>query len=323
MKYFLGIDVGGTKTHALIVDEACRVVGFGVAGPGNHETVGYEGLAQALKTSAHQAAESSGISLAAVSGAGFGIAGFDWLSEYEATLQAVQVLGLTCPIQVCNDAVLGLMAGTPRGWGVNLIAGTSNNCYGRDRNGREGRVSGAGMMFGEFGGAYEILVKAIQAVNYQWIRRGPETQLTRFLCQRSGMRSNAEFIESLATDRIQINPAWVLDVFTAAEEGDAVAADILHWAGSELGEQACAVIRQLDLEEESFDLVLSGSLFKDGERLIEPIREKVSALAAGVNITPLEVLPVVGAVILGMDKAGAYTDGVYERLKLTTRQMKI
>lgn len=49
MKYCLGVDVSGTKTHALIADEQGVAVGFGEAGPGNHEVVGYEGLAGALR----------------------------------------------------------------------------------------------------------------------------------------------------------------------------------------------------------------------------------------------------------------------------------
>ncbi len=40
MRYFLGVDVGATKTHALIADEAGAGVGFGAGGPGNHEVVG-------------------------------------------------------------------------------------------------------------------------------------------------------------------------------------------------------------------------------------------------------------------------------------------
>lgn len=34
-RFFLGIDIGGTKSHALIADEQGRAVGFGVGGPGN------------------------------------------------------------------------------------------------------------------------------------------------------------------------------------------------------------------------------------------------------------------------------------------------
>ena len=48
--YFLGVDIGGTKSHALIADETGRAIGFGEAGPGNYEDVGYAGLATALAT---------------------------------------------------------------------------------------------------------------------------------------------------------------------------------------------------------------------------------------------------------------------------------
>ena len=46
--YFLGVDIGGTKSHALIADGEGNAVGFGTYGPGNHEEVGYEGLRIAL-----------------------------------------------------------------------------------------------------------------------------------------------------------------------------------------------------------------------------------------------------------------------------------
>ena len=49
MMHFLGIDVGSSKTHALIVDEKGRCVGFGKAGGGNHQGVGYDGLARVLR----------------------------------------------------------------------------------------------------------------------------------------------------------------------------------------------------------------------------------------------------------------------------------
>ncbi|MBK7456090.1 MAG: hypothetical protein IPJ46_20905 [Anaerolineales bacterium] len=44
MKYFLGIDVGSSKTHVLIVKETGACIGFGKAWGGNHQGVGYDGL---------------------------------------------------------------------------------------------------------------------------------------------------------------------------------------------------------------------------------------------------------------------------------------
>ena len=42
-RYFLGIDIGGTKSHALVADDTGQALGLGVGGPGNYEVVGYSG----------------------------------------------------------------------------------------------------------------------------------------------------------------------------------------------------------------------------------------------------------------------------------------
>ncbi len=77
-RHYLGVDVGATKSHALIADETGRAVGFGAAGPGNHEVVGYDGLIAALGESAGQALAVAGIDRRQVAGAGFGVGGYDW-----------------------------------------------------------------------------------------------------------------------------------------------------------------------------------------------------------------------------------------------------
>src|SRR5512136_2640866 len=116
-RYFLGVDVGGTKTHALIADENGQACGFGEAGPGNHEGVGYDGLAAALQIAVEQALARAAISQGQIAGAGFGVGGYDWPSEREPTLQAICTLGLDAPSEAVNDALIGLLAGAEEGWG--------------------------------------------------------------------------------------------------------------------------------------------------------------------------------------------------------------
>jgi len=128
-RYFLGVDIGGSKSHALIADETGRAVGFGDAGPGNHEVVGYEGLAAVLQDVAAQAEALAGIRRAQIVGAGFGVAGYDWPGERAATLGAIDGLGLTAPLEAVNDTIIGLLAGAEAGWGVAIISGTSTNCW--------------------------------------------------------------------------------------------------------------------------------------------------------------------------------------------------
>ena len=97
MAYFIGFDVGSSKTHALIVDEGGQCRGFGQAWGGNQQTVGYDGLANALQKSFEQARLMAGISADQVRGAGFGIAGYDFPSDREAHLKAIASLGLDLP----------------------------------------------------------------------------------------------------------------------------------------------------------------------------------------------------------------------------------
>jgi N-acetylglucosamine kinase-like BadF-type ATPase len=114
--YFLGVDIGGSKSHALISDEQGNALGFSTYGPGNHEVVGYEGLSVALQTVTESALSSAGISKEQLTAAGFGVAGYDWPSERQPTLDAIASIGLSVPIEAVNDTIIGLLAGASQGW---------------------------------------------------------------------------------------------------------------------------------------------------------------------------------------------------------------
>jgi N-acetylglucosamine kinase-like BadF-type ATPase len=304
MTHYLGIDVGASKTHALIADATGRCVGFGAAGPGNYQDVGYGGLARAMQTAFATAAERAGVGAADIAGAGFGVAGHDWPADRPPHLEAIATLGLACPLELVNDAVLGLLAGTSAGWGVNVTAGSSNNCRGRDRAGREGRIVGNGAPFGEQGGAAEIVARGLQAVNHAWIRRGPPTALTDAYLAATGATDAMDLMEGLSFGRYRLDGGLAVAVFRAAAEGDAVAADIIRWAGEELGWLAVAVIRQLELQDEAVEVVQSGSVFDGGPLLTEAMAAVVLRHAPRARLIRLRTRPVVGAVLLAMLAAG-------------------
>ncbi len=302
---FLGADIGSSKTHALIADETGRTVGFGRGGAGNHEVVGYDGLAAALEAAVGQALAAAGLAREQIAGAGFGVAGFDWPSEREPTLRAIGSLGLRAPVEAVNDTILGLLAGAAEGWGVAVVSGTGCNCRGWDRARRkEGKVTGHGVWMGEAAGASELVFKALQAVAHDWTRRGPATQLAPAFVEHTGTGSVEELLEGLTTGTIEVDADAAPLVFQVASRGDPVAAELIRWAGCELGELANAVIRQLGFETLTFDVVLIGSMFDGGPRLVEPMRRTIQALAPGARLARLTVPPVIGAVLLGMEQAG-------------------
>lgn len=318
-RYFLGIDIGGTKSHALLADERGMVLGFGEGGAGNHEMVGYDGLAAVLTEITVQALLAAGLRAEQMRGAGFGVAGYDWPSELPATLAAIAGLGLSCPMEVVNDTLIGLVAGAEHGWGVAVVAGTSNNCWGWDRVHRIGRMIGHGPRFGENGGASELVGRAVASVAKAWTRRAPATELTQRFVSYVGAKDVADLLEGLSQNGYQIGPEAAPVVFEVAQAGDPVANHVIRWAGVELGSLAVGVIRQLALEQEAFDVVLVGSLYQGGALLLEPMRETILAEAPAARLVALDAPPVVGAVLLGMRRAGVETGLVRSQLIASTR----
>jgi len=321
IRYFLGVDIGATKSHALIADEDGQALALGVGGSGNYEVVGYPGLAETLADITDQALNVAGIKREQLAGAGFGIAGYDWPAERAPTLQAIQTLGLSAPFEFVNDTIIGLLAGATEGWGVAVVAGTSNNCRGRDRHGREGRMTGCGPWLGEYGGAGELVDKAVQAVGMAWTQRGPATRLTEAFIELTGATDIVDLLEGLMLEHYQLTAAAAPVIFQLAAEGDEVAQEIICWAGRELGSLAVGVIRQLDFEPLDFEVVLIGSLFKGSPPLTETMAATIHEVAPKARLVRLKAPPVVGGVLLGMEQAGVGYSSIRQALIESTNAL--
>ena len=312
--YYLGVDTGGTKSEALISNEQGRVLGYSRGGAGNWETVGWEGTRAVLQTIIGQAAAAAGISVADMTASGLGLAGCDWPEDTQPHLALLHDIGLRGPITLVNDAVLGLIAGAEAGWGVVVSAGTSCNCYGRDAAGRFGRMTGDGR-FGEYAGAGELVQYALHAVARAWSLRGPQTLLSTVFVNAAGARDVDEVLAGLVRGRYFLDARHARLVFEAAETGDDVANLAVDWAGRQLGELANGVIRQLELGDLPFELVLSGSFFRGSPRLQTLIEEVFTATAQGAQTIRLQAHPVIGGVLLAMESAGAVTPQIRQLLR--------
>jgi N-acetylglucosamine kinase-like BadF-type ATPase len=323
MHYFLGIDAGGTKTHALIANENGEAVGFGLAGPSNWESVGYDRLTDNLLDITTQALKMARINLSQISGSGMGLAGYDWPSQRQAHLDAIKPLCLPCPVEIVNDTTLGILAGAAEGWGISVVSGTGCNCRGWSQDHkREGRVvGGAGHWSGEAAGGFDILARAMRAVTFEWAKRGPATALTPAFLKQTGARNLDELVEGVYLNRFDLGSALILLIFEIAREGDPQALEVIRWAGSELGMMAFSVINQLDLKDEVFDVVLIGSLFDGHPLLAESMRTTIHLTAPGARLFRLTVPPVVGGVVLGMQEAGQDARPVRSKLIETTRDL--
>lgn len=297
-KYLLGVDTGTSKTHALVSTLSGDAIGFGEAGCGNYEVVGLDSLIVAMEQASDRALKMANIEKNDILGMGFGISGYDWPSEEPAMVKAIEALDFNAQYRFVNDVELGLLAGTTKGWGIAVDAGTGNNVRGYDQAGRMGRITGNSAHFGEIGGGGELVWQAIIAVTYAWTQRGPQTELTQMFMDYSEVESEFELIEGLATNIIHLPPTLAKDIFTLAFDGDSVARNLVNYAANELATNVNAVIRQLNLQMDTFDVVLMGSTFKAGKIFLNPFTQSVLNYAPGANFIHLKTVPVIGAVLL-------------------------
>ena len=301
MTLVLGIDGGGTKTHAVVADSEGTVRGFATSGPANWEVVGLRGAGESLREASRRALEAAGAQVGDVAASAFGLAGIDWDSDLPRMTAEVDGLGLSGPVEVTNDSFIALRAGTADGVGVVVIAGTGAISAGRSRDGRTFRTLGQGAEFGDTGSASDVSDAALRAVAYAYTGRGPQTELTELLCSLYGCRSSAELLERASRGGERSRSA-APTVLRSAEGGDEVARGIVRWAGRELGESALLSARRLGMTGDGFDLVLAGGLFRgDSTLLLETLGACVHAEAPGARLVQLDTAPVAGAALMALD----------------------
>lgn len=255
--YFLGIDGGGTKTLAVVVDEHGTERGRARAGSSNYAAVGLELVVSHIFEAAREAARGAGTELP-VAGAWLGLAGVDSLHAHALLLPHVQ--GLAENVRLTNDAelVLGGLAGAV---GVALIAGTGSIALGRDARGEARRAGGWGHVLGDEGSGYDIGHRALQAVMRAADGRGEATALLPVILREWGLAEARDILERVypELDKAVIARLSPLVLRTAAG-GDRVASEIVRGAAEELALAASAVGQALGFDSTPLPLALGGGL---------------------------------------------------------------
>jgi N-acetylglucosamine kinase-like BadF-type ATPase len=317
----LGVDVGASKTHAVLADERGRVLGVGWAGCGNWEVVGLEGARQAFLEALEAALSDAGLDRSDVVASGYGIAGLDWPSDEGRLAPVIDSLGLGTRRTMVNDAFLPLRAGTPDGIGLGAIAGSGAKVVGRNHEGCTASSFGASYPFTDWGGGGDIAAAALHAVALAYRRMGPETALAERMLQAAGCPDVSsgsgvvELLERVMRGQVRVGGQFAPQVFECAVEGDAVARSIVRRAGETIGANVLSVAGELGMLGEPYTLVTAGGVFSsDNPLLYESLSETVHARAGQVNVVRWQAPPVVGALLLAFDLLGLPALPVADRL---------
>jgi N-acetylglucosamine kinase-like BadF-type ATPase len=321
VSYILGIDGGGSKTFALVADERGQLLGFGQAGPSNHQGPGLEAAMAAVERAGRRALEQAGVRTDDIAIVSCGLGGADLPEDFAMLQPALEHLNLGARVDLRNDTQVALRAGTHASWGVVLVCGTGFNVAGRAPDGREICFPSLGWLSGDWGGAAMLAMEMVRLVMREADGRGDRTALTPMLLSALDQPSAYELMRALYHKQIErpllLNTVPLL--FRAAMQGDAPAQGLIIQLGEELGISAVAVIRRLGLETQPVEVVLAGSVFKgEGPLLSDTLLQVIHRAAPEAMLVRPAFEPVVGSVLLGLEAAGVRVDDeLYERLQGT------
>ena len=158
-------------------------------------------------------------------------------------------------------------------------------------------------------------------VNYAWIQRISPTILTQIYIEAMGAKDEFDLLEGLSNSQYHLFPYLAIRVMEAAREGDKAACDVIQWTGEELGWLAVAVARQIGMQDEELEIIQSGSVFQAGELIMRPMRELVLQHCPGAKLIRLDGPPVVGAVILGMERVSFDGYAVRENMVRSSKEL--
>ncbi len=300
----VGVDGGGTKTEAVIMNANQLVIGEGLAGPSNPLRVGIAGAAASIREAIDNACASAKIRRGDLVAAQIGLAGARRRELRERMRETLTPLDIG-EIEVVTDASIALYGATGGAPGLVVIAGTGSICCGINARRKRFCAGGWGPIAGDEGGGAWLARRALRAVAHAFDGRGPQTALNDLACAYFHVTSpddltTAIYAPTITNERLA---GFGRDVVNAAKDQDQVALQIVADGGTELGRAAVAVIRNLQMERDRFQIAYVGGVFRAaGELMLHTLREEVRQVAPRAFFEPPHFAPAVAAARMARER---------------------
>lgn len=292
-RIYLGVDGGGTRTRAVLIDDQRKIISEGSDGASNPLRVGLERAVENICQAIDQACDKVDLSRSDIVAAEFGIAGVR-RDDIRSTLKKRLLDEMyTKAVEVVPDTEIALYGATEGEAGIVVIAGTGSNCLGQNEKGEKATAGGWGPLAGDEGGAAGIARRALQAIAKASDGRGKETALSDkavnyFRVQNVEDVGTAIYAANMTNERIAGFARFVIE---AAKERDKVAMELINEAGRELGIAASAVVRKLKLQRKKFVVSYVGGIFHAGDLILKPLLKTIREVAPGAFLAPPKFAP--------------------------------
>lgn len=300
MKYFIGLDGGGTKTKCVITNYDIKPLYEVTGGPSNFLMIGTDKVAETILNLIIQCVNHLNISYDDIAAIVLGTTGGGRRIDAEELEKAIIQLAVDKNIslkifRVESDARIaleGAFSGKP---GSILIAGTGSIMFGKDKAGNIHRVGGFGRFIGDEGSGFRLGQKGLNLIAKEFDGRGDNTKLSGLLKEKFNIDSAENLITEIYRNNFDIASVAPL-VIEAAEKGDKAAINIIESEVDEIILHIKAIKKKLN--ERNLLLSFIGSLLTKDNLYSYLVKEEIVQQFDDVVVKEAENSPEYGAVLM-------------------------
>ena len=287
LKFYVGIDGGGTYTKAVVVSSLgellCRVEG----GTINYYSVPFETAQKNLEAVFDELAKSIGVRK--ISRVFIGCSALDGRAD-EDTTKSLMGRYSHIPADMDSDLYVALYGHTFGNAGAMIVSGTGSMGVSIDKNGEIHTCGGWGYAFGDEGSAYSIAVEGLRHASKMADGREEQTALYEAMLRFYGITEPYSLIDKIyspALNRKEL-AKFALAVAECAESGDAVCVSILENAADELVLLARTLI---DKTEGCGSLAIYGGVLQNNELVKRRFTERLKCERPDVEVSAPKAMP--------------------------------
>lgn len=305
MKYYIGVDGGGTKTAFALFDENKNIVEQYETEGSNHENMegSFPQAAGIIAGGVKGLLEKASLTLDDVDGILMGLAGIDHPYQHDAMVEELDKLGVT-GCRIYNDGFIVIKAGVGAGCGIGYNCGTGTCCNSLDSDGNMLQIGGFDVLSGDKGNGHWVGSQAFR-IMYDEICLGKgKSLITEYMKEKTGICDRATLLDSIAIlESEEEGEAFlrklIVSFFDAANNDDEAALQVIEEMAQRGADFICGHVKAMNFDCEVINVVLSGSIhtklpsYKYTDRMAELVAEKTGRK---FNFIKLDCAPVTGCV---------------------------
>lgn len=286
MEFFLGIDGGGTKTKAVLLNSCKKEIGKFIGGPMNFQLLRGEGV----KNRVLEVIENLNINLEKTA-IGIGVAGAGREQEIKEIENALSKAGVK-NFTLSNDAHIALLGAHNGEDGAFLISGTGSIGYLLNENTLT-RVGGFGHLLGDEGSGYSIGLSLLKLLFKGSDNRGEFSEkLMEKVLEKLSLKNRDELLKWVYSNTEKGNIAALARVVFENSEEE-ICRKIIEEAAEELKNLVLALKRK----DEVLKLSLGGGILENPTPVKKLLLEKLEK-NGGIEVRDRMYTPEYGAFIL-------------------------